>query len=692
MYKKLFSPMRIGNCEIKNRVVMPPMHLGMANLDGTLTEKFMNYYEERAKGGTGMIITEIVRVNDTTGATSFMQPALSHDYHIPSWKEFVHRVKRHGAKLFAQLHHPGRQNLGVMINTVPMSIAVNKVWPKYSDLLFKYAPTLGKKFDENRWTFSSVAPSRCEMSDHAYSRVRALSKREIKQLVQQFIRAAMRAKEADLDGVQLHAAHGYLINQFLSPNTNFRTDEYGGSFENRLRFLKEIIEGIRATCGEDFPIVVRLTVDEFYDKIGLSGKGYKLDEGVKYAKAIESMGVDAIDVSSGTYDTYNYWLEPTSFDCGWRAYLAKAVKQVVSVPVIAANMIRSAEQAEKQLNEGIQDFVSLGRPHIADAHWVNKVENNRESEIKRCINCLNCMETTFKGAFTGEHGYCAANPSVGQEDIYYHLPKDGKGRNVVIVGAGVAGLTCAEILAKRNFNVRVLEKEAVSGGQLNLASKPPGKAKIGWLSDDLTTIAEKNGVHISYSTLATVDLIKEYQPYAVIMATGAEAIKPKFIKGYNKSNVYTTTEVLNGSVDLSGKQVVVVGSGMTGLETSEMLVDNHAQVTIVELAEKLGPNVWHQLREDVIPKLEQKKVHFSTSSKLMEITDNSVRIQRMTNNEIIDIECDSVVLSMGSASNKTLFEQASSNFERCFLIGDASKIGNIAQATRAAFNTAVNEI
>ncbi|EHK2924805.1 FAD-dependent oxidoreductase [Vibrio parahaemolyticus] len=692
MYKKLFSPMRIGNCEIKNRVVMPPMHLGMANLDGTLTEKFMNYYEERAKGGTGLIITEIVRVNDTTGATSFMQPALSHDYHIPSWKEFAHRVKRHGAKLFAQLHHPGRQNLGVMINTVPMSIAVNKVWPKYSDLLFKYAPTLGKKFDENRWTFSSVAPSRCEMSDHAYSRVRALSKREIKQLVQQFIRAAMRAKEADLDGVQLHAAHGYLINQFLSPNTNFRTDEYGGSFENRLRFLKEIIEGIRATCGEDFPIVVRLTVDEFYDKIGLSGKGYKLDEGVKYAKAIESMGVDAIDVSSGTYDTYNYWLEPTSFDCGWRAYLAKAVKQVVSVPVIAANMIRSAEQAEKQLNEGIQDFVSLGRPHIADAHWVNKVENNRESEIKRCINCLNCMETTFKGAFTGEHGYCAANPSVGQEDIYYHLPQDGKGRNVVIVGAGVAGLTCAEILAKRNFNVRVLEKEPVSGGQLNLASKPPGKAKIGWLSDDLTTIAEKNGVHISYSTLATVDLIKEYQPYAVIMATGAEAIKPKFIKGYNKSNVYTTTEILNGSVELSGKQVVVVGSGMTGLETSEMLVDNHAQVTIVELAEKLGPNVWHQLREDVIPKLEQKKVHFSTSSKLMEITDNSVRIQRMTNNEIIDIECDSVVLSMGSASNKTLFEQASSNFERCFLIGDASKIGNIAQATRAAFNIAVNEI
>lgn len=502
----------------------------------------------------------------------------------------------------------------------------------------------------------------------------------------------MRAKQADLDGVQLHAAHGYLINQFLSPNTNFRTDEYGGSFENRLRFLKEIIEGIRSTCGDDFPIVVRLTVDEFYDKIGLSGKGYKLDEGVKYAKAIESMGVDAIDVSSGTYDTYNYWLEPTSFDCGWRAYLAKAVKQVVSVPVIAANMIRSAEQAEQQLNEGIQDFVSLGRPHIADAHWVNKVASNRESEIKRCINCLNCMETTFKGAFTGEHGYCAANPSVGQEDIYYHLPTDGKGRNIVIVGAGVAGLTCAEILAKRNFNVHVLEKEPVSGGQLNLASKPPGKAKIGWLSDDLTTIAEKNGVHISYSTLATLDLIKEYQPYAVIVATGAEAIKPKFIKGYNKSHVYTTTEILNGSVDLSGKQVVVVGSGMTGLETSEMLVDNHAQVTIVELAEKLGPNVWHQLRDDVIPKLEQKNVQFSVSSKLMEITDNSVRMQKMTNNEIIDIECDSVVLSMGSASNRALFEQVSRHFEHSFLIGDASRVGNIAQATRTAFNIAVNEI
>ncbi|MEG1062043.1 MAG: NADH:flavin oxidoreductase, partial [Oscillospiraceae bacterium] len=332
---------------------MPPVHVGMANMDGTPSDKMTDYYEARARGGAGLIITEITRVNDWHGATTFRQPAMSHDYHIAPMAAFVEKIHRHGAKLFVQLHHPGRQNLGIMVGTVPLSIACARICPPFEKLLFKVAPTMGRSMDEKHMTLRSAAPSKCESSAVAGSYVRALSNREIKKLVRQFIDAAVRCQKAGVDGVELHSAHGYLMQQFLSPNTNHRTDEYGGSFENRLRFLREIIEGIRKECGGDYPLIVRLSVDECYDKIGQPDKGYGLELGIKYAKAIEAMGVDALDISSAAYDTYNYWLEPTSFDCGWRAYMAQAVKKEVAVPVIAANLIRSPEQAEQQLCDGI---------------------------------------------------------------------------------------------------------------------------------------------------------------------------------------------------------------------------------------------------------------------------------------------------------------------------------------------------
>ncbi len=225
--------------------------------------------------------------------------------------------------------------------------------------------------------------------------------------------------------------------------------------------------------------------------------------------------------------------------------------------------------AEKQLQDGIQDFVALGRPHIADAHWVEKVQNDREDEVKRCICCLNCIETMYKGAFTGRAGYCSVNPTVGKEKEYYDVKYDGNGRKVVVVGAGVSGLTSAEILAKRGFDVIVLEKEALPGGQIQLANKPPKKQKIGWVADDLALNAEKSGAIIKYDTLATVEMIKEYNPYAVILATGAVAVKPGFVKGKDRENVYTTTQILTGEIDLSNQTVALVGSGMTGLEKTE---------------------------------------------------------------------------------------------------------------------------
>lgn len=697
-YKMLFSPMKIGGVEIKNRIVMSPMLMGFGQLDGCVTEKLMDYYEERAKGGTGLIITEITRVNDKHGAAAFAQLGISHDYQIDGLREFAERIHRHGAKLFVQLHHPGRQNVGLAVGTVPLCIACTRVCKSFPKLLFKVAPTAGKVLIEKNLTKASVAPSACEPSYFAGGRVRALRHREIKQLVRQFVDGAVRCKKAGVDGVELHGTHGYLIQQFLSPNTNRRTDEYGGSFENRLRFIKEIIDGIRAECG-DYPIIVRLSLDEFYDKIGKKGVGYDFKEGLKYAKAIASFGIDAIDVSSAAYDTFNYWLEPTSFDLGWRKYLAAAVKKEVNIPVLAANLIRTPEQAEQQLEEGTQDFVSLGRPHIADPHFANKTLEGRENEIKRCICCLNCIESMQDNAYIGDHGYCAVNPTVGRETEVAALPKDGDGRTVVIVGAGVAGLTAAEFAGRRGFKPVVLEKEDKLGGQINLATIPPKKEKLAWCIEDMATNAKKFGAEILTGVTADEATIAAYKPYAVIIATGAHAVKPRSIEGSDRDNVYTTTQILTGEVKLSGKRVVIVGSGMTGLEVAEYLAECSNRLSVVEMAPTIAPGTWFQHVDDAMSRLKDK-AEFFTSKKLLSIDEKGVNLQPVVwkgkkctdKGETEHIDADAVVLSLGAKPENALAKAIEGKFDRLFVIGDADHIGRIASATASAYDVAVHKL
>lgn len=682
-YNMLFSPMKIGNVEIKNRVVMAPMLMGFGQFNGNATEKMMNYYEERAKGGTGLIITEITRVNDTTGASSFGQLAASKDRNIDSMKELAKRIHKHGSKLFIELHHPGRQNVNLMINTLPISVFCDKIMPKdsYSKLLYGSIVPFGKKLVEKDLFFRTVSPSKCEKSKFSDSANKTLSNSQIKKIVSQFGDAALRVKKAGCDGVEIHASHGYLIQQFLSPFTNKRTDEYGGNFENRMRFLLEIIDDVRNKCGQEFPIIVRLTVDEMYDKIGEKGKGYDLNEGIKMAKVLEEKGIDAIDVSSAGYDTFNYWLEPTTFECGWRKNLAAEVKKNVNIPVIAANLIRSPEQAERQLEDGVQDFVSLGRPHIADPHWTNKVKEGRENEIKRCVCCLYCFESMMNGAYVGDNGHCSVNPFVGKENI--KLNENGNNRKVVIVGAGVAGLTAAELLAKRKFDVTVLEKENEIGGQINLADKPPHKEKLHWCVEDLYVNAIKNGAKVELGVLADKDIIKSYNPEFVIIATGGIAVHPKV---FTKENVVTVTEILNGSIKVQDKEVCVIGSGMTGLETSELLCEQGNKVSIIEMADEIAPGAWFQHLDDALPKLEKANTKFYTSTKLSEITENGVSVVDLKSNKSFDIKCDLVVLSMGVKSDNSLYEEIKNSFNNVYNIGDSAKIGRIYNATESAFN------
>ena len=681
-YDMLFSPMKIGNVEIKNRIVMAPMCMGFGQYNGCATETMMNYYEERAKGGVGLIFTEITRINDITGASSFGQLGMSHDYQIPALKEMADRIHKHNCKVMVELHHPGRQNLGLMIGTVPIcNIGSKLLGNMYTKILTGAVIPPGKVLQDKDIVPRTVAPSKCEKSKMSESVNRELSKKEIKKLICQFVEGAVRVQKAGCDGVELHASHGYLIQQFLSPNTNKRTDEYGGSLKNRMRFLLEIIDGIRKNCGKDFPIVVRLTVDEMYSKIGQDGKGYNLEEGLKMAKILNDKGIDAIDVSSAAYDTFNYWLEPTTFTPGWRKYLACEVKKVVDIPVIAANLIRSPKQAELQLEEGCQDFISLGRPLIADPYWAKKVKNDNENLVKRCVCCLYCFESMMNGAYKYTHGKCSVNPFVGREDV--KLKHNGNARKVVIIGAGCAGLTAAELLAKRGFDVTVFEKDSKQGGQLKLASKPPHKDKINWVCEDLLANAVLAGAKVIFNTLATKEIIDSYSPQIVINATGGNAVHPKAFSG---NNISTVTEILDGSVKLKNKNVAVIGSGMTGLETSELLVSQGNKVTIIEMADEIAPSAWFQHVDDALPVLEKADTKFLTSHKLLSVSQSGIELEDLKSKKTISLKVDYVVLSLGVKPDTVLFDtiKNSSNY-KVYNIGDSLKIGRIANATESAY-------
>ncbi len=681
-YEKLFTPMKIGSVEIKNRVVMAPMCMGFGQYNGCATKKMMDYYEERAKGGVGLIFTEITRVNDVTGASSFGQLGMSHDYQIPALKEMARRIHRHNCKIMVELHHPGRQNLGLMIGTVPLCVVGDKLMGElYTRILTGAVIPPGKKLQDKDIVPRTVAPSKCEKSKMSESVNRGLSTKAVKKLICEFIEGAVRVQKAGCDGVELHASHGYLIQQFLSPNTNKRTDEYGGSLENRMRFLTEIIDGIRKNCGKDFPIVVRLTVDEMYDRIGQPDKGYGIEEGLKMAKLLSDKGIDAIDVSSASYDTFNYWLEPTTFDCGWRKHLAAKVKEVVDVPVIAANLIRSPKQAELQLEEGIQDFISLGRPLIADPHWVNKTQSGNENLIKRCVCCLYCFESMMENAYKYSHGHCSVNPFVGRESTY--LKKNGNGRKALVIGAGPAGLSAAELLAKREFDVTVLEKESCAGGQLNLAKKPPHKEKMGWVCTDLLNNVKELGVQVEFGVKATKDIVDTYKPDIVVNATGGNAVFPK---PFERENVTTVTEILNGNITLENKKVAVIGSGMTGLETSELLAEQGNKVTIVEMADKIAPGAWFQHVDDAMPKLESAGTVFMPGHKLLSINDSSIALERISDKKTVTVDADYVVLSLGVRPDTSLYDEIkNSNDYKVYNIGDSDRIGRIANATEAAF-------
>ncbi|GFI61858.1 NADH oxidase [Clostridiales bacterium] len=634
-YKKLFEKGIIGKIFIKNRCVMMPMGTVYADKDGMATDRIIEYYAERARGGIGLIINEYTGVDDIDSIPTIGNLRAARDYHIPALERLTDAVHSYDCKIFAQIHHGGMTS--------------------------KPALTGRRSLSPSGIPAAPGAPEPKEMTLE-----------EIKAVQKKFIDAAVRCQKAGYDGVELHGAHSYLIAQFFSKYYNKRGDQYGGDVEGRTRFVSEIIDGIRSAVRPNFVVGMRMSGDEMVE-------GHMtLEDGLEIARFLENK-LDYMNVSNGCAQNGDANCDPYSFVPGWKKHVAKAYKEAISIPVIATNTIKEPQWAEQLLEDGICDFVGLGRSQFADPEFVIKAKTGRDEEIVKCIGCMYCRERLMADMPIE----CSINPRLGVEYLYKNVKADGEGRSVVVIGGGPGGMEAALVLAQRGFKVTLIDKNSQLGGTLNVADKAKGKHVITKYVNTMKNLIEKAGISIVLNTEAKPETVKAYSPYAVFIATGAKPVKPN-IPGINGSNVYLPGEVLLDKVKLSGK-VTVIGTGLTGLEVLEKLGDEGCQLTAVEMLGDIGPGVFPPIRKYIVNDIMSHNPDCYTSHKLLEIKEGSVVIESIADKKIVEIPCDSTVLSLGVASDREFVERFEKEFDRVVVIGDANKGGRIHNATKEGF-------
>jgi len=640
-FSTLLSPISIGKMEVRNRFVVPPMGTNFGNPDGSISQQLIDYYATRAKGGFGLIIVEVAAI-DPLGRAIPNQVGIWNDDFIPGLKKLVDEVHAYGAKVAVQLHHAGRQTARGVIDGQP------------------------------------VAPSAVPcpvMKDMP----RELRTEEVYGLIQKFRDAAVRAKRAGFDAVEIHGAHGYLISQFMSTHSNKRIDEFGGDFLSRMKFPSEIVKGVRQDLGSDFPILFRISADE-----KVHG-GRTIYETKATARLMEECGVNAMHVSICTYGSMHWMFVPPAVPQGFNTDAAAEVKRSVTIPVIAVGRIHDPFLAEDILLSGKADMISMGRASLSDPEIPNKVAENRINEISPCIACLQgCVGNLFNPDILKVS--CLVNPLTGREGVI-STEKTGNPKKVIVVGSGPGGLKAAYVAAQKGHDVTCYEKSGVLGGQFRIAGIPSTKHDILTAVKHFITMGKKYGVTYKLGVEVTAKLIENEKPDVVILATGGVPLLPK-IKGIDNPKFLKAIDIIDGKSE-AGEKVLVVGGGMVGSETAEFIAERGSTVTILEMLPTIAGDVPAGPRMYLLARLDEYGVKAITGAEVKEFHDDGVTY-RMDDKEEMLTGFDSIVVAMGSTAYNPLEKELKDKVNEVYVIGDAKKARKAISATEEALKVAAN--
>lgn len=658
----LFTPINIKNTSLKNRVIMPAINLGYS-LDGSVNERLINFYEARAQGGAGLIMIGGVAIEANEVWGGFL--SLHDDDLIAGHRELVNTLKKHNTTVGTQLFHAGRYSFAFANNhpiKAPSAIPspISKQMPK------------------------------------------ELTIPEIKTIINNFGQAALRAKKAGYEVIEVIASAGYLINQFYSPVTNKRTDEYGGSLANRMKFGLEVIKEIRQQVGAEMVLSIRLGGQDFV------AAGNTWREMAQFAVELEKVSLDMINVTGGWHEA-NIPQIQAEVPRGTYSYLAAKIKAAVNIPIVASNRINNPVTAESILNSKQADLVSVCRGFLADPDWAIKAEMGKANSIRKCIGCSVCLDMLFDSK-TDTYGVgCAINPQAGREGER-QITKTSQPLNILIIGAGPAGLEAARVAALKGHQVSIVEKSPTIGGQWNIASIPPGKAEFASLLDYYENIIKDLDIRLHLNTSADVELITKLNPDQILLATGAKTKKAPFPIA-PEANVVEAWDILNGETPM-GEEVLVIGGGSVGVETAlyiaelgtlsaeslkflmlheaedyetlyKLISQGSFKVTLVEMDKHLATDMGRAMRWTVMKHLKTLAINTQTETIVKEISARGVRVEQQGEERIIP--ADTVVLSVGSLAENTLYEELKQKFNNVELIGDALKPAKVMDAIHQAF-------
>lgn len=627
---KLFDGIKIGNLELKNRVMMAPMENGMAALGtGEVTDRIIAFFEERAENNVALIMPGSIGVSPE-GRGLPTQLSMYDESHVAGHKRLVDAIHAKGSLVGAQIYHAGRQASEAITGLTPL------------------AP--------------SAMP--CFILSNHPEEITVAQMEEIKD---KFVKSARWCVEAGYDLVEVHFAHGYLLHSFMSTHSNFRTDEFGGSFENRIKYPMDVLKAVIAEVGNEVPVQIRVSVDEYVED------GMKFNEVKEVCKLAVEAGVASVSLSAGCYDAVDYAIQPMYIPQGFIVPFAEELKKEINVPVIVAARLNNACLIKDIVDSNKADMVAVGRGLIADAQIITKIKNCDEANIRYCVACnQGCIDRVLGGM----HAHCMVNPVAGEEETRALKAKD-KDLTVAVIGAGPAGMQAALTAAQRGFNVNLYTKDGLNG-KLSTVATPPEKDTFLMFKDYLTAQIAKHAINVIDKEVKGCE---DVEGDVVILATGSKQLTPP-IKGIDGANVVYAEDVLKGCATV-GSSAVVIGAGLVGTETCKFLGEKGVALHLVEMKDNIADGIGGTFVGHMFAKLAEYKVNVMTSSTVNEITATGV----VVNGE--EIACESVVIAAGYKAVNCLEETLKAKFE-VHVVGDAKAPRRILDAVEEAYVTVNN--